>query len=71
MIKWLLRSPPKVGRIWKLRDRWKSFREDSFVIVLDVRHGQVIYTNDCLESRYDYPPCTVTIRLFRELYKEI
>ena len=68
MIKWLFGVPPKVGSIWKLRDR-NPFERSFFVKVLEVKPGWVKYTTDP-EDRYNSPPISTTVRVFRDLYRE-
>ena len=70
MIKWLFRVAPEVGSVWKLNDR-DPFTKAAFLVkVLEVKRGWVQYTTDP-EDRYNSPPISTTVRVFRDLYREL
>lgn len=67
MIKWLFAVAPEVGSIWRLNDR-DPFSKDVFLVkVLEVKRGWVQYTTDPENS----PPISTTVRVFRDLYREL
>ena len=70
MIKWLFGVAPKVGSVWKLHDL-DPFGKDIRVKVLAVKRGWVQYTNDFENEYANSPPISTTVRVFRDLYREL